>query len=134
MAQIYPDFYTIQHLRQPATEGELILLDFLQKNLNMEFEIYYHPFINGDRPNIVILKKGCGAIIISVNDWDLTDYAINDDLDWWNNSTSTKVQSPFSPLNVLDRNGQQTDKKLQINDLWLFLLPESPASKTSKVR
>ena len=32
------------------------------------------------------------------------------------------------------RNGQQTDKKLQINDLWLFLLPESPASKTSKVR
>ena len=39
-----------------------------------------------------------------------------------------------SPLNVLDRNGQQTDKKLQINDLLLFLLPESPASKTSKVR
>lgn len=39
-----------------------------------------------------------------------------------------------TPLNVLDRNGQQTDKKLQINDLWLFLLPESPASKTSKVR
>ena len=60
MAQIHPDFYTIQHLHQPATEGELILLDFLQKNLNMEFEIYYHPFINGDRPNIVILKKGCG--------------------------------------------------------------------------
>ena len=55
MAQIYPDFYTIQHLRQPATEGELILLDFLQKNLNMEFEIYYHPFINGDRPNIVYI-------------------------------------------------------------------------------
>ena len=104
MAQIYPDFYTIQHLRQPATEGELILLDFLQKNLNMEFEIYYHPFINGDRPNIVILKKGCGAIIISVNDWDLTDYAINDDLDWWNNSTSTKVQSPFSQINYYKEN------------------------------
>lgn len=104
MAQIYPDFYTIQHLHQPATEGELILLDFLQKNLNMEFEIYYHPFINGDRPNIVILKKGCGAIIISVNDWDLTDYAINDDLDWWNNSTSTKVQSPFSQINYYKEN------------------------------
>lgn len=104
MAQIHPDFYTIQHLHQPATEGELILLDFLQKILNMEFEIYYHPFINGDRPNIVILKKGCGAIIISVNDWDLTDYAINDDLDWWNNSTSTKVQSPFSQINYYKEN------------------------------
>ena len=47
---------------------------------------------------------------------------------------SPQVLDIFSPLNVLDRNGQQTDKKLQINDLWLFLLPESPASKTSKVR
>ena len=46
----------------------------------------------------------------------------------------TRVWLNSSPLNVLDRNGQQTDKKLQINDLWLFLLPESPASKTSKVR
>lgn len=45
-----------------------------------------------------------------------------------------EITIQFSPLNVLDRNGQQTDKKLQINDLWLFLLPESPASKTSKVR
>lgn len=45
-----------------------------------------------------------------------------------------RVRFHCSPLNVLDRNGQQTDKKLQINDLWLFLLPESPASKTSKVR
>ncbi len=55
-------------------------------------------------------------------------------------SADSNAQSLFefrfhiSPLNVLDRNGQQTDKKLQINDLWLFLLPESPASKTSKVR
>ena len=61
----------------------------------------------------------------------------------WSNGSHSKcgervtapwVRIPVSPLNVLDRNGQQTDKKLQINDLWLFLLPESPASKTSKVR
>ena len=49
-------------------------------------------------------------------------------------ATVPGVRIPLSPLNVLDRNGQQTDKKLQINDLWLFLLPESPAFKTSKVR
>ena len=46
--------------------------------------------------------------------------------------TAPWVRIPVSPLNVLDRNGQQTDKKLQINDLWLFLLPESPASKRCK--
>ena len=67
MAQLYPDFYTIQHLHQPATEGELALLDFLQKNLSPEFEIYFQPFINGDRPDIVILKKNGGAIIILMN-------------------------------------------------------------------
>ena len=33
-------------------------------------------------------------------------------------------QEALSPLNVLDRNGQQTDKKLQINDLWLFYCPK----------
>ena len=34
------------------------------------------------------------------------------------------VRIPLTPLNVLDRNGQQTDKKLQINDLWLFYCPK----------
>ncbi len=46
--------------------------------------------------------------------------------------TAPWVRIPVSPLNVLDRNGQQTDKKLQINDLWLFLLPKSPTSKRCK--
>lgn len=36
--------------------------------------------------------------------------------------TAPWVRIPVSPLNVLDRNGQQTDKKLQINDLWLFFI------------
>ena len=43
----------------------------------------------------------------------------------------------FESLSLAERAGQkwsETDKKLQINDLWLFSLPESPASKTSKVR
>lgn len=104
MAHIYPDFYTIQHLNQPATEGEVILLDFLQRNLNMEFEIYYHPFINGDKPNIVILKKGCGAIVISVNEWNLDNYTIDNNLDWWKNPDLIKVQSPFSQISYYKEN------------------------------
>jgi len=32
------------------------------------------------------------------------------------------VHNPLSPQNLLDRNGQRTDKKLQINDLWLFFI------------
>lgn len=31
--------------------------------------------------------------------------------------TTPWVRIPVSPLNVLDRNGQQTGKKLQVNDL-----------------
>ena len=42
-----------------------------------------------------------------------------------------------NPCLSAERAGQKwsaNGQKLQINDLWLFLLPESPASKTSKVR
>lgn len=107
MAQLYPDFYTIQHLHQPATEGELALLDFLQKNLNPEFEIYFQPFINGDRPDIVILKKNGGAIIIEVKDWNLENYYIDEHTNWHLYKNDCPILSPLSQVkkyrdNIID--------------------------------
>lgn len=57
MAKIYPDIDTIRNLHQKPTDGELVLLNFLDKNLSSEFEIYFQPYINGDKPDIVVLKK-----------------------------------------------------------------------------
>ena len=91
-------------------------------------------FMEGDDSDILKRKRGVSNVFIEFwkercsSGWRGTPgkrvYA----------KSVSRVRIPLSPLNVLDRNGQQTDKKLQINDLWLFLLPESPASKTSKVR
>jgi len=98
MAQLYPDYYTIKHLHQQATNGELALLDFLQKNLNPEFEIYFQPFINGDRPDIVILKRNNGAIIIEVKDWILNNYYINKSGDWNLCRNNHPILSPLSQV------------------------------------
>ena len=73
---IFTQIFLYNATPQPTSyRRKVILLDFLQRNLNMEFKIYYHPFINGDKPNIVILKN-CGAIVISVNEWNLDNYTV----------------------------------------------------------
>ena len=82
MATLNPDIETINRLHQKPTEGEQVLLKFLDKNLSSDFEIYFQPFINGDKPDIVVLKKNGGVIIIEVKDWNLSHYYIDENTDW----------------------------------------------------
>ncbi len=49
MAIVYPDFQTISKLRTPATEGEFFLLNELSAKLSSDFEIFFNPFLDGDR-------------------------------------------------------------------------------------
>lgn len=78
MAKLYPDLDTIHSLKVPPRDGELYLLNYLKDNLNDEYEIYFQPFLNGDRPDIVILRKNAWMIIIEVKDWNLDNYKIED--------------------------------------------------------
>lgn len=69
MAVFYPSFNEIMNnCMEKPTEGELDLLKELQ-SLSDDFEIYFQAHINLAHPDIVILKKGCGALIIKVKDW-----------------------------------------------------------------
>lgn len=95
MAILFPNIETIKRLHPKPTEGELVLLDFLDSNLNSEFEVYFKPFINGDRPDIVILKRNGGAVIIEVKDWNLDDYYIDEDTDWFQVKNNCKLKSPL---------------------------------------
>lgn len=97
MAQLYPDIDTIKKLHQPPTEGEHYLLTFLSLHLSNEYEVYYHPFINGDRPDVVILKQNGGAIIIVVKNWRLDDYNIENN-NWHLIKDSSFVKSPLSQV------------------------------------
>lgn len=82
MAQLFPSLEQFPHLRQKPTEGELHLINFLVDNLNDSYEIYFQPFLNGDRPDIVLMKQNAGVIIIEVKDWHLKHYQINDQKQW----------------------------------------------------
>ncbi len=74
MAQCFPPLEKIKNLRVPLEVGESFLLDFLLNNLDDTYEIYVQPFLNGDRPDIVIVRKNSGVLIIEVKDWHLFNY------------------------------------------------------------
>lgn len=96
MARVYPDFTTISKLRTPTTDGEFFLLDYLSAHLDSSYEIFYNPILDGDRPDIIILKERYGAIIIEVKDWNLDLYSIDINNRWFVR-TPTGTQEIRSP-------------------------------------
>lgn len=83
MATFIPSIEKIQQFRVQPTEGEWHLLHFLESTLDDSFEVYFNPFLNGDRPDVVVMRKGAGVMIIEVKDWDLDLYGVDDRRHWY---------------------------------------------------
>ncbi|MCT7535859.1 WYL domain-containing protein [Aliarcobacter cryaerophilus] len=98
MAKIYPTIENIQRLKVKPTDGERYLIDYLIKKFDDDVEIFFQPFLNGDRPDIVLLKRGIGATIIEVKDWDLKNYKIDQSNQWYLKSNNQKIKSPFQQV------------------------------------
>ncbi|OOB80134.1 MAG: hypothetical protein BEN19_06505 [Epulopiscium sp. Nuni2H_MBin003] len=88
MPQIYPSLEIIKEMRPVPTEGELFLINYLVEGFaqlecstpdNPKWEIFFQPFLNGDRPDIIILNKKKGAYIIEVKDYNLDAYEYQPD-------------------------------------------------------
>ncbi len=82
MAILYPDWNTIYKLHQKPTAGELHLLHYLDDNLDDDYEIFFQANINGDRPDIVLMRNNSGVLIIEVKDWNLNSYR-NQNGEWY---------------------------------------------------
>lgn len=82
MAKFIPSIEKIKQFTVQPTEGEWALLRFLEQTLDDSFEIYFNPFLNGDRPDVVIMRQGGGVLIIEVKDWDLDLYNLDDKKHW----------------------------------------------------
>lgn len=82
MAQFIPSIEKIQQFTVQPTEGEWTLLRFLEQTLDDSFEVYFNPFLNGDRPDVVIMRRGGGVLIIEVKDWDLGLYKLDEKKHW----------------------------------------------------
>jgi hypothetical protein len=98
MALLYPPFDIINNLKVQPTEGERILLNFLVENLNDEFEVYFQPFLNGDTPDIIVVRKRYGILIIEVKDWSLSNYYIENENIWHLKKDNTSIRSPFTQV------------------------------------
>lgn len=99
MAKLFPSIAKILMMKVPPTEGELTLLRFLESYLDDSFEVYFNPYMNGDRPDIVIVRKRHGVLIIEVKDWDLDAYRLDERKHWiLKSDPSTKLKSPIDQV------------------------------------
>lgn len=78
MAIFIPTLETIAKFKVPPTEGEWTLLNFLARVLDDSYEVYFNPYLNGDRPDVLIMRKGNGVMVIEVKDWNLNNFELNE--------------------------------------------------------
>lgn len=98
---IINNYDTVINSKEQPTEGEVKLLNFLENNLDDSYEIHYKPWINDLHPDILIMKKDTGVIVIEIKDWDLNDYFVkkeNEKVSWYLKKDSMKVLSPFEQV------------------------------------
>lgn len=115
MAKLYPDIETINRQKVPPTNGERKLIDFLSKELDDSYEIYFQPFLNGDMPDIAVMRKGSGVLLIEVKDWDLRHYYVDNKTKWRLKENDAFIKSPLNQVNAYKENLF----KLHIEELYL---------------
>jgi len=97
MPTFYPEIEIAKKSHQPLTEGELYLINFFISSLDKNTEVYIQPLINGDQPDIVLVKKRVGIIIIEVKDWKLEYFKI-EGTTWRLKSNNVELKSPFNQV------------------------------------
>lgn len=93
MAILLPSLPDIRKLKVPPTDGELYLCEFLEEKLGDDFYVFFNPYLDCDRPDIIVLKQGCGAVIVEIKDWSLDSYTIDQKNRWSVNNSI--IKSPF---------------------------------------
>ncbi len=72
MARFYPSLDRIRNLVKKSMPGEWFMLDFLATHLeDDQFEVYFQPWLRGRRPDIVVVRRGGGILLIEVKDWTI---------------------------------------------------------------
>ena len=104
MAQIFPSEENISRLKVQPTEGERYLIDSLKETLDDRFEIYYQPFLNGDQPDIIVMRKNYRVMIVEVKDWDLSSYYIDSKKQWKLKQNNSILKLPIAQIKTYKNN------------------------------
>jgi hypothetical protein len=68
---VSPPLNELSKLRTKLTEGEEKVLQLFLDKLDLDWEIYIQPHLNGNRPDFVLLKPSVGIAVFEVKDWNL---------------------------------------------------------------
>ena len=68
---ISPPLSQLNSLRTPLTQGEKQVLEFFDRYLPQDWEIYVQPHLNGLRPDFVLLNPNVGIAVYEIKDWNL---------------------------------------------------------------
>ena len=104
MVKFFPDMDFIKNIRRPKPEeSELRLLDWLENYLSSsevegDYEVYFQGNLNGTFPDVVIVRKNHGALIIEVKDWNLANYSYKDEKKWFCHTGDKKIVEVRSPI------------------------------------
>lgn len=82
MAKFYPTIENILRLKVKPTEGEQHLLNYFEENLDDNFEVFFNPFLDGDRPDFIIIREGVAIFVIEVKDYNLDNYQVDSYNKW----------------------------------------------------
>lgn len=118
MAILSPSLEVIKRQKVQPTPGEWVLLDFLLDNLDNTYEIYFQPYINGDNPDLAIMRKGSGVLLIEVKDWNLKHYYCDESTKWRLREKKKKDSFLKSPLSQVE-NYKSNLFTLHIEELYL---------------
>ena len=98
MAIFYPSLDKIKLFKVQPTEGESTLLNFLDATLDDSFEVFFNPYLNGDRPDVLIMRKDYGVMVIEVKDWNLDNFCLNEKRKWVYKPNDSVVKSPIDQV------------------------------------
>ncbi len=101
MVKFFPERADISLMKPPPTEGEQFLLDFLAEylgKLDGEFEVFFQAHWDGSFPDVVVMRKNHGILIIEVKDWNLSSYKLEDANTWIVNSSGQRIKSPIAQV------------------------------------
>ncbi len=109
MASLYPSLENIERLKVQPTEGEYHLLHYLNEHLDGSYEVFFNPFLDGDRPDFIILKEGVSIFVIEVKDYNLSNYQVDNYNKWSVKSAqgTSRIASPQSQAFTYKKNMYQ---------------------------
>ncbi len=98
MALLHPEMSQIEKFVPHPEAGELALIRFLAEHLDDTFEVFFQPMLDGDRPDVVILKENYGAVIWEVKDWLLEHYEFTPSGECHLRRNGTVLESPIDQV------------------------------------